>query len=177
MYLLERLPDVVSIVLPRGRVIGFNTVLDAFQADAWRYVLTALAPETNDVEFTWDDFIERVNSELVANFGNLVNRVLGFASKRFDGVVPTPGALDEVDQALLDDVRAGLQTPVVQRQLDLLKWRNTFGAFGFDAECQVDHQSPERLRITWRKDGHEAVLDADLSALTFTVTADGEPAC
>ena len=41
----------------RGRVIGFNTVLDAFQPDAWRYVLTALAPETNDVEFTWDDFL------------------------------------------------------------------------------------------------------------------------
>ena len=74
----------------------------------------------------------------------------------------------------LDDVGTGLQTPVVQRQLELLKWRNTFGAFGFDAECQVDHDTPDRLRITWRKDGHEAVLDADLSALTFTVSADGE---
>ncbi len=91
----------------RGRVIGFNTVLDAFQPDAWRYVLTALAPETNDVEFTWDDFVERVNSELVANFGNLVNRVLGFSSKRFDGVVPRPGDLDEIDEALLADVREG----------------------------------------------------------------------
>lgn len=91
----------------RGRVIGFNTVLEAFQADAWRYVLTALAPEGNDVEFTWDDFIERVNNELVANFGNLVNRVVGFAGKRFDGAIPHPGELDEVDKALLADVRAG----------------------------------------------------------------------
>ncbi len=94
----------------RGRVIGFNAVLEAFQPDAWRYVLTALAPEGNDVEFTWDDFVERVNNELVANFGNLVNRVVGFADKRFEGAVPGPGALDAVDQALLDDVRAGFDS-------------------------------------------------------------------
>ncbi|MEZ4557768.1 MAG: methionine--tRNA ligase [Caldilineaceae bacterium] len=91
----------------RGRVIGFNTVLAEFQADAWRYVLTALAPETSDVEFTWQDFMDRVNNELVANWGNLVNRVMGFAYKRFDGVIPTPGPLDATDEALLADIRAG----------------------------------------------------------------------
>ena len=94
----------------RGNVIGFNTVLDAFQPDAWRYVLTALAPEGNDVEFTWDDFLERVNNELVANWGNLVNRVVGFAARRFGGRVPEPGDLDDVDETLLDDVRAGFTT-------------------------------------------------------------------
>ncbi len=94
----------------RGNVIGFNTVLDAFQPDAWRYVLTAMAPETNDVEFTWDDFIERVNNELVANWGNLVNRVVGFADKRFEGRVPTPGPLDDVDEELLAEIRAGFET-------------------------------------------------------------------
>jgi len=94
----------------RGRVIGINTVLAEFQADAWRYTLTALAPETSDVEFTWQDFIDRVNNELVANWGNLVNRVLGFAYKRFDGAIPAPGELNEVDQALLDDVRAGFES-------------------------------------------------------------------
>lgn len=91
----------------RGRVIGFNSVLEVFQPDAWRYALTALAPEGNDVEFTWEAFVERVNNELVANFGNLVNRVLGFAAKRFDGCVPEPGDLDDVDRQLLDDVAAG----------------------------------------------------------------------
>ncbi|MCB0157787.1 MAG: methionine--tRNA ligase [Caldilineaceae bacterium] len=91
----------------RGRVIGFNTVLAEFQADAWRYVLTALAPETSDVEFTWQDFMDRINNELVANWGNLVNRVMGFAYKRFDGVIPTPGPLDATDEALLADIRAG----------------------------------------------------------------------
>jgi methionyl-tRNA synthetase len=91
----------------RGRVIGFNTVLKEFQPEAWRYVLTALAPEAADVEFTWQEFVDRVNNELVANWGNLVNRVLGFAYKRYDGRVPTPGALDADDQALLDEVAAG----------------------------------------------------------------------
>ncbi len=94
----------------RGRVIGFNTVLEEFQPDAWRYVLTALAPETSDVEFTWQDFMDRVNNELVANWGNLVNRMLGFAYKRFDGQIPAPGPLDEVDEQLLADVRAGFDS-------------------------------------------------------------------
>jgi methionyl-tRNA synthetase len=44
-----------------------------------------MAPETADVEFTWQDFMDRVNNELVANWGNLVNRMLGFAYKRFEG--------------------------------------------------------------------------------------------
>lgn len=94
----------------RGNVIGFNTVLERFEVDAWRYVLTALAPEGSDSEFTWEEFVERVNSELVANWGNLANRVLGFAYKRFDGVVPEPGTLDETDQALLDEVKAGFES-------------------------------------------------------------------
>lgn len=87
-----------------------------------------------------------------------------------------PGGHKEINRTnlSLDEVRAGLTTPVVQRQLELLKWRNTYGAFGFDAECHVDLDTPTRLRITWRKDGHEAVLDADLSAMSFTITADGE---
>jgi methionyl-tRNA synthetase len=94
----------------RGNVIGFNSVLAEFQADAWRYVLTALAPESSDSEFTWPDFVERVNSELVANWGNLANRVLGFAYKRYDGVIPTPGELTETDTALLAEIKAGFES-------------------------------------------------------------------
>lgn len=94
----------------RGNVIGFNTVLGKFQPDAWRYVLTALAPEASDSEFTWREFVDRINNELLANWGNLVNRVMGFAYKRYDGVIPAPGPLDEVDQALLADVRAGFDS-------------------------------------------------------------------
>ena len=94
----------------RGNVIGFNTVLEEFEADAWRYTLTAMAPETADTEFTWPDFVELVNNELVANWGNLVNRALGFAFRRFDGAVPQPGKMDATDEALLAEIRSGFES-------------------------------------------------------------------
>ena len=94
----------------RGNVIGWNTVLTQFQPDAWRYVLTAVAPENADVEFTWQDFMDRVNNELVANWGNLVNRTLGFAYKRFEGRVPAPVALEPEDEAFLAEIRAGFES-------------------------------------------------------------------
>lgn len=88
-----------------------------------------------------------------------------------------PGGHKEINRTnlSLEDVRAGLQQPVVQRQLDLLRFRATFPAFGWDAECELVDTPAERLRITWRKDGHEATLDADLATLAFTITADGDP--
>ena len=94
----------------RGHTISILNVLERYQADAWRYALTAIAPEANDVDFTWDDFVERVNNELVANWGNLVNRVLGFAYKRWQGVIPEPGPLSEKEQDLLDEVKAGFHS-------------------------------------------------------------------
>ena len=81
--------------------------LSRYDPDPLRYMLTINAPETQDVNFTWEEFLRRNNDELVATWGNLANRVLGFAYKRFDGRVPEPGALDEGDQALLAKVAAG----------------------------------------------------------------------
>jgi len=82
-----------------------------------RFYLTATAPETRDTEFSWEDFVERNNNELVATWGNLCQRprralgfMLSFAYKRFDGVVPEPGELDTEDQALLEKVEAGFET-------------------------------------------------------------------
>ena len=91
----------------RGVSIAINEVLERYQPDAWRFALTAMAPETSDVDFTWDDFVERVNNELVANWGNLVNRVLGFAYRACDGAVPTPGPLLGEERALLAEVERG----------------------------------------------------------------------
>ena len=105
----------------RGNIIGWNSVLAEFQADAWRYVLTAMAPENADSEFTWPDFNERVNNELVANWGNLANRVLGFAYNRFDGIVPQPGTFDSTDQALLDTIRQGFDDVAAQYEAVKLK--------------------------------------------------------
>ena len=70
-----------------------------------------------------------------------------------------------------DDIAAGLNRPVVRRQLELLRFRNSFGAFGFDAECEVADTGAERLLVTWRKGALSATLDADLASESFTITA------
>jgi methionyl-tRNA synthetase len=81
--------------------------LSRYDPDPLRYMLTINAPETQDVNFTWEEFLRRNNDELVATWGNLANRVLGFAYKRFDARVPEPGDLDDTDTALLAKVEAG----------------------------------------------------------------------
>lgn len=93
----------------RNWAIWLPEFLDRYDADPLRYYLTAIAPQTRDSDFTWKGFVERNNNELVAAWGNLVNRVLGFAYKRFDGHVPEPGEYDERDRALLDRIAAGFE--------------------------------------------------------------------
>lgn len=88
----------------RGMAIWLLQTLEKFDPDALRYYITTILPETKDANFSWDELITRNNGELVAAWGNLVNRVLGFAYGRYDGKVPQPGALDERDRAVLDDI-------------------------------------------------------------------------
>ncbi len=74
--------------------------------DVLRYVLTANAPETKDNDFTWKDFQARNNNELVANYGNFVNRVLILTKKYFGGMVPEPSEFTEYDHEVLDSLRS-----------------------------------------------------------------------
>ena len=76
------------------------------QQDVLRYALNANAPETKDNDFTWKEFQARNNNELVAIFGNFINRVVVLTNKYFDGIVPTPNAFSEVDEATLTAVKA-----------------------------------------------------------------------
>ncbi len=76
--------------------------LERYQPDAIRYALAANLPETSDTDLTEAELIRRNNDELVATWGNLVNRVLAMTHKNFGGVVPPPGPLDARDQTLLD---------------------------------------------------------------------------
>ena len=87
----------------RGVQILVRDFLSRYTADALRYFLTIAGPETQDTDFTWSEFVRRNNNELVATWGNLVNRTLQSAYKNF-GVVPEPGALTESDRALLGEV-------------------------------------------------------------------------
>ena len=76
------------------------------QQDVLRYVLTANAPENKDNDFTWKDFQARNNNELVAIFGNFINRVIVLTNKHYEGVVPTPGELEAIDEETLAKLKA-----------------------------------------------------------------------
>lgn len=88
----------------RRWVIEVLDFLQRYDADPLRYMLSVNAPEARDVNFTWDEFVRRNNDELVAAWGNLVNRTLTFANKHWEGLVPEPGALGESDRAILSKV-------------------------------------------------------------------------
>ncbi len=89
--------------------------------DVLRYVLTANAPETKDNNFTWKDFQERNNSELVAIYGNFVNRALQLTKKYWNGVVPTCGELTEEDRGTIAEFK-DVKTEV-EKNLDVFKFR------------------------------------------------------
>ena len=89
--------------------------------DVLRYVLTANAPETKDNNFTWKDFQERNNSELVAIYGNFVNRALQLTKKYWGGVVPACGDLQEVDKKAIAEFKDVKQA--LEQNLDVFKFR------------------------------------------------------
>jgi len=93
----------------RNWAIWAPDLLERYDPDPIRFYLNTIAPESRDTDFTFADFIRRNNDELVAAWGNLVNRVLGFAYKRYDGQVPPigPAGLDEADEQILAEVEAG----------------------------------------------------------------------
>ena len=85
----------------KGVVIYVKDFLEEFGADPLRYFIAVAGPENNDTDFTWDEFVRRINNELANGWGNLVNRTVSMAHKNF-GEVPTPGELSDADQAILD---------------------------------------------------------------------------
>jgi methionyl-tRNA synthetase len=89
----------------RNLAIWVGDFLSRYDPDPLRYYLTAGGPETQDTDFTWDDFVRRNNDELLANWGNLVNRTLVSAHTNF-GVVPEPGELTEADSRVLNGIAA-----------------------------------------------------------------------
>lgn len=103
-----------KISTSRGWAVWANEYLEDFpgKQDVLRYVLTANAPETKDNDFSWKDFQTRNNSELVAIFGNFVNRAFVLTHKYFGGVVPKCGELQDVDRealAQIPELKASMQ--------------------------------------------------------------------
>lgn len=85
----------------RNWAVWVPDFLSRYEADPLRYVLAANMPETSDSDFSWHEFLRRNNNELVATYGNLVHRTLSFTHKKFKGVIPVPGDLEEEDEKIL----------------------------------------------------------------------------
>ena len=90
-------------------VIYVRDVLSRYQPDALRYFISIAGPETSDADFTWAEFVRRNNSELVAGWGNLVNRTAAMIAKNF-GEIPAIGKTEPIDDELLGAVRGGFDT-------------------------------------------------------------------
>ena len=101
--------------------VWMQEALERHDPDPLRYYLTAIMPETRDSDWSWQGYVERNNSELVSNWGNLVNRVLNMTKRYFKGVVPDPGELTAQDKALLAAIDAGLDS--ISALYDACKFR------------------------------------------------------
>ena len=99
--------------------------LSRYDPDSLRYYLTANMPETRDADWDWNEFFHHNNDELVATWGNLANRVLTFCYKHWDGIVPEPGDLTELDRTLLAAVEGGFKS--VGDELEGVRLRSALG--------------------------------------------------
>ena len=101
-------------------VFGSDAIESGIPADAWRFYIFYNRPEKQDYQFTWKDFMEKLNGELIGNLGNLVNRTLLFVNKYFDGVIPEA----PVDEELWSQVR-----DLEKKATDYLEWAELKDAF------------------------------------------------
>jgi methionyl-tRNA synthetase len=109
----------------RNWYIGLKEFLEIFPADYLRFYLISINPYSqDDLNFDWDQFGTKINSELIGNLGNLINRVLGFTNKAFDGVLPEPEDFDEKDsesekriKSLADDISKLMECNHLDRAL------------------------------------------------------------
>ncbi|HNR30484.1 MAG TPA: methionine--tRNA ligase [Candidatus Hydrogenedentes bacterium] len=133
----------------RGNMISVRWALEQFPADVIRYYLCAIAPESKDSAFDWDDFMHRYNGELCDVVGNFVHRSLTMTMKNFDGRVPEAPVFDAEDQAMLDAIPA--QVDAVAEALEGFRFRQALERFidlGRKANVYFDAKQPWVTRKT-----------------------------
>lgn len=132
--------------------------LSRYDPDPLRYLLCINMPESADADFSWAEFVRRNNDELVATYGNLVNRVLSFTYKNFDGKIPSPGPLSEADRAQL---RSAMETlDAVDRNLYECRFKAAIGAafsLAQEANRYLDATAPWRSIKTDRQEAATAL--------------------
>ena len=127
----------------RNWAVWLPDYLDRYAPDPLRYYLSINMPETGDSDFSWQEFVRRNNDELVATYGNLVNRVLTFTYRNFDQKVPVPGELDAQSQQMLD--RAASTLEAVEKSLIGCRFRMGMTqamALAQEANKYLDAKSP-----------------------------------
>ncbi|MCL4508944.1 MAG: methionine--tRNA ligase [Chloroflexi bacterium] len=107
----------------RGVVMPLHEYVPKYQADAVRYALTAMMPETHDTDLSHEDFVRLTNDEMVATYGNFVHRVLTFTKRHFDGIVPPLEGTNKLDQDTLDAIPATFAD--VGRQIARCQFRDS----------------------------------------------------
>lgn len=132
--------------------------LARYEPDSLRYLLSINMPESSDTNFSWSEFVRRNNDELVATYGNLVHRVLSFTYRNFDGKIPPPGPLNELDQGLLKSARATMAA--VDDRLYHCHFKAAIGqAFSLAQEANryLDTRAPWKSIKTERTDAASAL--------------------
>jgi methionyl-tRNA synthetase len=117
--------------------------LTRYDPDPLRYYLTGQMPESKDTDWSWSDYWRRNNDELVATWGNLVNRIVSFTARHFDGTVPQPGSLDETDTQLLAQADQAFEP--IGEQINLCKFKAALAdvmALARDVNKYVDDKAP-----------------------------------
>ena len=129
-----------------GNAVWLREYLANYDPEPLRYYLTSVMPETSDSEFTWEGFLAANNNELVATFGNLVNRTLTLVERHFDNRVPDPGELDDEGRKLLSRTNAellgGVHTAISNKRFkDGLKAAMELAR---ETNRYLDHRAPWR---------------------------------
>jgi methionyl-tRNA synthetase len=145
--------------------------LSRYAPDPLRYLLSINMPETSDTDFSWREFFRRNNDELVATYGNLVNRVLTFVSRNFDGCVPQPGELDSQSRALLAKAEETIQNVgELISQCHFKQGIMAAMALAQEANRYLDDKSPWKI-IKENREGAATSLYVALGVISALKTA------
>ena len=147
----------------RGIGLTIGEALELYEPDALRYALAANLPEQNDSEISEEEIARRINEELVATWGNLVNRVLSMTAQNFDQTVPGAGSLDDDDTALLEGIDHALGE--VAARIEAVELRAGLRA-AMDAAQEVNAYL--NSKAPWKT----AKSDLDRTATTLKVALD-----
>jgi len=155
----------------RNWAVWLPDYLERYDPDPLRYALAANMPETGDSDFLWREFIRRNNDELVATYGNLVHRVLSFAYRNFEGMVPSPGDIDPRSKELLHNAESLLDK--VDRALYRCSFKEAVREamlLAQETNRYLDEQSPWKTIKEDRQASARAVFTA-LASLSALKTA------